>query len=118
MGADNWAICPRCRVKAIKQRQKLYAKADKAYGVKTPDEYRALFVEAQQPLELKQTLREDYGIGVGIDGMFGVDYHARCECGFNFEYKNEQLAEDVDDEFTENATDGDPYGYNFRRSGR
>ena len=116
MGADNWAICPVCRVAAIKAREKLYARADSAYGKKSQDEYVVLRAEAEKPVKLEQTLREDYGLGVGIDGRFGVSYRAHCTaCQFAFEYKHEEVARNIPDEYTENATDDDPYGYNYRR---
>jgi hypothetical protein len=117
MGADNWAICPKCRVAAIKVREKLYSKAEKAYGSKSADEYLALRAEAEKPLAMEQTLREDYGLGVGIDGVFGVGYRARCTtCGFSYEYQHNETAITVDDRYTEDATADDPYGYNYRRS--
>lgn len=116
MGADNWANCPVCRVVAIKARQRLYAKADAAYGKKPQAEYATLITEAEKPIKLEQTMREDYGLGVGIDGVFGVSYKAHCTaCQFSFEYKHEEVAQKIADEYTENATDDDPYGYNYRR---
>lgn len=116
MGADNWAICPVCRITAIKARQKLYAKVSAAYGKKSQAEYAVLLAEAEKPIKLEQTMREDYGLGVGIDGMFGVSYKAHCTaCQFAFGYKHEQVAQKITDEYTENATDDDPFGYNYRR---
>jgi len=118
MGADNWAICPRCRVTAIKGREAGAKKADKAYGVKSAEDYLQLRAEAEKPLDLGQTLREDYGIGVGMDGLFGVNYSARCTaCGFAYEYKYEATAEPVPDEYAYDANGDDPFGYNYRRSG-
>ena len=116
MGADNWAICPACRVTVIKAREKLYAKVDAAYGKKPQGDYIALLTEAEKPIKLEQTLREDYGLGVGIDGNFGISYKAYCTaCKFTFEYKHEEVALEIADEYTENATADDPYGYNYQR---
>lgn len=116
MGADHWAICPVCRVIAIKAREKRYIKADAAYGKKPQTEYIALLAEAEKPIKLEQTLREDYGLGIGIDGKFGLSYRAHCTtCLFAFEYKHEEVAHQVADEYIENATDDDPFGYNYRR---
>lgn len=116
MGADNWAICPVCRVEAIKAREKRYTKADAAYGKKPQGDYIALLAEAEKPIQLEQTLREDYGLGVGVDGVFGVSYRAHCTaCQFAFEYKHDEVAQKIPSEYTENATNDDPYGYNYRR---
>lgn len=53
MSADNWAICPRCKLK--------------------PNPY-------HEPLTTQ--FREDYEIGVLESGEFYVDYHGRCrDCG-------------------------------------
>jgi len=117
MGADNWAYCPQCRVKAIKAKEKLYDKADKAYGKKPASEYTAMLSEAEQPIKLDQTLREDYGIGVGIDGIFGVNYTASCTaCDFRFEYnKGDIRAVDIAEDYVQDAENDNPFGYNYKR---
>lgn len=95
MSADNWTTCPRCAL--IKQDEIAAMDADiaRAYG-STPiqdfDRLRSvrdsLIAEQQDP---ERTLREDYEF-YGIDeGLFHVDYSARCtKCGFGHTFKHSQ----------------------------
>lgn len=116
MGADNWAICPNCRVTAIKKQEKLCDKADAAYGKKPVEEFITLRDAANQPLKLEQTMREDYALGVGMDGEFGVSYRAHCKvCQFAFEFTHSEAAAKVPEEYQYDANSDDPYGYNFRK---
>lgn len=116
MGADNWAYCPKCRVAAIQAKEKAFEKADKAYGKKSAEEYAALLIEAEKPITLEQTLREDYGLGVGIDGVFGVNYHTCCTaCKFSFEFNETKPAVPIADEYTQDAENDNPFGYNYKR---
>jgi len=93
MSADNWAICPKCKKSEDAKQEKLRKKATAAYGKVPPDEYLKLLEAANNPQEMRETLREDYQIGVMDDGEFDIEYSAYCDkCGFKFSYKH---AEDV-----------------------
>ena len=89
MSADNWTFCPQCRAKeaeAIKERRRA---ADEAYGKVSPAEWRALDEAARLIPEPRETLREDWDIGIH-EGKFSVDYGAGCaECGFRFTFTHE-----------------------------
>jgi len=93
MSADNWGICPKCKRNAEEKQCKLKLKAGKAYGSVTPEEYLELLREADKPLELTETLREDYEMGTDDAGQFYVYYTCSCHvCKFKHEFKHaEQL---------------------------
>jgi len=91
MSADNWGVCPRCRVA---HEQDLLARAkevDAAYGKVAPTEYDGLRRQYAAFAETRpeETFREDYEIGMNTDGTFSVDYHGRCEtCGLKHVFKH------------------------------
>jgi len=68
------------------------AKAEKSYGKVSVDEFQKAVKTANAlPDEPDNTLREDYSIGVDLDGMFYVSYACSCsKCGFKFEFKEEK----------------------------
>ena len=88
MSADNWTVCPRCQ-KAEEARRELRRKqVEDSYGQVPAAEYLAaverLTLEEQDGI--KETLREDYDVGID-DGVFSVDYRASCsECKYEFSY--------------------------------
>lgn len=101
MSADNWTVCPRCRLKpevnhsAIKV--ELMQKAKEAYGKLPPEEYEKLkrtAMDYDDNPELPDNFREDYEQGVLEDGTYFVSYHGEChDCGFKFSYKHEEKLE-------------------------
>jgi hypothetical protein len=66
---------------------------------------------------LSEHCAEDYGLGVGIDGIFGVNYKAFCTmCDFKFEFKKNDIeAITIAEEYTEEAENDNPFGYNYKR---
>lgn len=87
VSANNWAMCPRCHAQALVRSKEFKIAAEKSYGKVSPDEYLAARERAALPLTLEESLREDYLIGIGIDGKFTVDYLGRCDpCGLEFRY--------------------------------
>ena len=71
MSADNWAVCPKCKIRIDKERDELIQKVSSAY------------------VEYPRELREDYEQGIDEDGEYGVNYRGRCKhegCGFVFKY--------------------------------
>ena len=65
------------------------AKAAKAYGKLSQDEWLKLSNEAAKPVEIEEAMREDYEIGVDKDGCFDVSYRASCQdCQFVFTFKH------------------------------
>lgn len=93
MSADNWAKCPSCRKEkeiSIEARKK---NLESFYG-KIPGE---TYVQRSQDLakeleqELSTTLREDYDIGIDIDGEFMVEYRAKCDiCNFKYNFNTKE----------------------------
>ncbi len=91
MSAKNWRLCPACAAGAASHREKMISRAKGQYGIATPEEYQALITEAEKPVELEETLREDYQIGMGLDREFYVTYRCSCEsCGFSYSFKREE----------------------------
>ena len=91
MSASNWAQCPKCKKLAEDKRSALKRKLETAYGQVLEQEYHRLLEEYEKKIELEDTLREDYAIGIW-DDMFQVSYSGRCErCGFKKEFKAQSL---------------------------
>jgi hypothetical protein len=89
MSADNWTTCPKCRRTAERERAEKIASATARYGQDRPEDWLYLMREAEKPLDLKETLREDYYIGVDDEGRFVARYCCRCEeCGFAHEFEH------------------------------
>lgn len=60
MSADNWTVCPRCRDRAKAEKLARAQAAVDAYGKVSAEEYAALVERSTEPLEPKETFREDY----------------------------------------------------------
>ena len=93
MSADNWGICPRCN--ATKRAE--YVRREKAvtaaYGAVSVAEFDAMRADlkAFDDEPVKQTLREDYEVGLDEDGEFYVIYKGHCrECGLSHEFRHEE----------------------------
>lgn len=96
MSADNWTECPRCLVKATKIHVADQDKADKAYGNVPVDEYLALRAIAEKPVEIDQTLREDYEFYLDSKGKFLAVYCCECTtggCGYSFNFRHEEMTD-------------------------
>jgi hypothetical protein len=88
MSADNWTLCPKCLKTENNKRAKQVALAKKSYGVVPPDEYAKLIEEANAPIAMQDTLREDYEFSMYDDGTFEASYRAGCNsCGFKHEFE-------------------------------
>lgn len=87
MGADNWAVCPKCEQKAYEDRHKLLERIDSAYGRIPLEEFDALREQADKEVDEEdyRTLREDYELGINtLEPSFYVYYEGRCNvCDFS-----------------------------------
>jgi len=84
MSADNWAICPVCKKRNDVAYKKQTLDVANQYG-KIPDDEYIVLVKETKPIVLKESLREDYQIGVDEEGVFSFVYSCNCsECGFKF----------------------------------
>ena len=91
MSADNWSLCPNCIAKCIAAREKAWMDAEESYGKVSRAVYDAavLSVEKMHPEPDRHTLREDYEIGISIDGVFEINYRCYCNvCEFAFKYRD------------------------------
>ena len=93
MSADNWAICPRCKINHANTTAKMIEKVNKQYGKIDQDQ----FVRDRQVAidfagqKLQPTLREDYEIYTDSDGVFTVSYGCSCSvCNFRHEFNHEE----------------------------
>ncbi len=95
MSADNWRVCPRCEILADEEQRLAEEGLGDLYGKIQPEEYVREFNKVKFSKETdKESLREDYEIGLDEDGEFYVIYHCGCsECGFEFEYKHTEKVE-------------------------
>lgn len=91
MSADNWAICPKCEKDHRAAIVKLKLRAEQQYGQVSPEKYLELLRLSQNPLELKETLRENYCIQIDNKGIFYINYSCSCqECGFSHNFEHEE----------------------------
>jgi hypothetical protein len=88
MSADNWRKCPKCLKLAKDLREQAIQRAQSRYGKIAEPAYRKLITKAESPIELKETLRENYCQRIDEDGEFQSSYYCYCErCGFEFQHK-------------------------------
>ena len=86
MSADNWTECPRCSPPPPPSRK---AQLAEAYGKVSIEEYERLKV-APEVSEERETLREDYHIGIH-DRIFMVSYEASCTfCGWRHTFEHRE----------------------------
>lgn len=90
MSADNWAKCPRCLKQAADKKKAAEEAMQLGYGKVPQEEFLVLKAEADAPIALEDTLREDYEVGIW-QYDFRLHYDASCEvCGFKFSYRYEE----------------------------
>ena len=97
MSASNWDICPVCKKKNDEKNKNRVLDAGKKYGKIPADEYIDLAKQVNKPIEIENTLREDYELGITEGGEFYVYYSCMCDkCGFEheFEYKAQVTEQD------------------------
>lgn len=87
MSASNWRECPRCLDQAEKDHTKQYEEWKESYGKVPIGEYEANRPNTH-PEDVGETLREDYELGINVDGIFYMRYHSSCD-SCDFEYKKE-----------------------------
>ena len=93
MSVSNWALCPNCKKIAYEKEVALKAKVANAYGKVPADEYLRMREESAVTLPIEKTLREDWDLGIQIDGSFDCNYHGQCEvCRLDYKFAYE-LAE-------------------------
>ena len=100
MSADNWIFCPVCEKENDKINAERIEKAEKNYGVIPANQYIQSMEKANKPIEIEETLREDYDIYIE-DGVFKVNYSCRCGiCGldYSFEHKESIVEQEQEDE--------------------
>ncbi len=102
MSADNWTMCPRCYRTNKAKAEELDKLASDSYGKVSVDKFDELRRQAESFREglahssdFRETLREDYEIGI-YNGEFFATYSGECgTCGFSFKFKhNEEVSSD------------------------
>lgn len=96
MSADNWTICPKCKIKAETDRENQRLKISKAYGKVAPETYAAMCKAFDNPKPLEQTLREDYEQCMDDSGEYSCSYGCSCSvCHFAFTFSTKIEPETV-----------------------
>lgn len=91
MSADNWTICPKCKLAFEVEQQRQSENLNKSYGRLPVDEWLARRDKIKVvPSVQDTTLREDYEIGTDEDGTFSISYSCSCACGFSWKYKHSE----------------------------
>ena len=91
MSASNWAVCPRCVIRATRDHdQRLGAVMDTYGTVPVEDFDRARSqIEEVHPQDYA-TFREDYEIYGAATGVVTVSYGGSCStCGLSLSFKHE-----------------------------
>ncbi len=90
MSADNWAICPKCEKLEEEKVETLKSDVKSKYGKVSEKKYLDLIMRVERTVELEDTLREDYAIGL-VEGKLKIQYYGSCErCGFKKEFKTSE----------------------------
>jgi hypothetical protein len=96
MSADNWRICPKCKIKHEENIAANQRRVSESYGKIPSDKYMDAVREIQNPKPLEQTLREDYEQGIDEDGEYSCLYRAGCTvCNFSFTFSTKIEPETV-----------------------
>lgn len=98
MGADNWAVCPRCLAGARKAQDTALAKVMASYGKVPVAEFDAARA-ALEPLDPGKfaTFREDWHIDGAADGVVTVSYRGGCsKCGLHLDFKHDHAIPGLD----------------------
>lgn len=92
MSADNWAICPRCHIKAENEWDAKQQEFRQAYGKVSEEEYHRMRIALQVKPKAENTMREDYEFYIEPGtGWFNASYGASCEnCGFKHEFHHKE----------------------------
>jgi len=86
MSADNWGFCPKCMKQHVKYLEELKKNVEQSYGKVSAEDYLLLTEKLNNPDKPKDTLREDYDLGISEE-KFYVSYRASCKvCGFTFSF--------------------------------
>ena len=94
MSADNWAICPRCRMRAQKEQAERERRVKEDYGKIPAQDYLNLVDAANNPPQLKYELREDYEFYIDPDNRFSAKYSAKCRtCGWEHSFDHCEFVE-------------------------
>ena len=89
MGANNWALCPRCAKERTAALDKMRAVLKRSYGAVPVEEFDAMRqgLTDCENMPVKATLREDYEIHGAPDGTVIVEYGCSCKvCGLTAEF--------------------------------
>lgn len=95
MGADNWSVCPKCKLIGLKRQKTAIDKARDSYGKVSPVKYEVLLYKSRMPIEEEETLAEYYDLGITDvtehPEQFYVSYKASCDkCGFKYCFIHEE----------------------------
>jgi hypothetical protein len=89
MSADNWGVCPVCRLSAEAADKKRLLDIGATYGKVSAEEYLRIVSESNPIPVPEPTFREDYSIGMDDEGTFSVSYSGFCGvCGAAHKYEH------------------------------
>lgn len=87
MSADNWAVCPRCKYRALKKFEKAGDAVQAMYGNVTVEEFDATRAALSMD-DVGHTFREDYEFYDAETGTVEATYSGGCEvCGLSVTLK-------------------------------
>lgn len=91
MSADNWAVCPFCKMAALDELAELQRQVDDGYGVLSVPEWDALRERVAKGIDERSltTFREDYEIYGATSATINVSYSGHCAtCGAGVDFQH------------------------------
>lgn len=84
MSADRYSMCPKCAKNEENKRLAKEVEIESFYGKIPLQEFQKRLAKTAAPVQLEETLREDYYLG--LEGsVLEISYHCACrDCGFKF----------------------------------
>jgi len=101
VSADNWARCPRCRLREERKLNEEQSRVDAAYGKVPVDEFDQMRTELAAKREAfvdgESTFREDYEFYGAEDGIVTASYRGQCtKCGLILKFEDAHAIEGIE----------------------
>lgn len=91
MSADRWGTCPKCKKKWDADTKQAKLDCAEAYGKIPSEEYLERLAKVCNPVDLEETLRQDWSITVSNSGEFEIEFSCFCRvCKLQYTYAGKE----------------------------
>lgn len=90
MSSDRWSTCPKCQEVADHKQKRTQEDIAEARRARNFTLFETLLTQSIQPVQLQETLQQDWEIGIVNTGWkgFEVYFEASCRvCGFKYSFR-------------------------------